>query len=120
MCTPCKEGTFNQDERGHCKHCPPFTSSRRHEEESPIFTDGHTKHQLSAATHCILDSELHVLKTGQIYKAEHFSARKLCDKQNFMANSNLCAGENIIGPISDRQHLTQDESDIYPSIFYHR
>ena len=28
-----------------------------------------------------------------------------------MANSNLCAGEGIIGPISDVQHVSKEEND---------
>jgi len=52
-----------------------------------------------------------VLQTGQIYKAEHFSARSLCSAENYLQNSNLCAGEGIIGPISDIEHVSQDEMD---------
>ena len=102
-CEPCKEGFFNQVEGGHCKKCPPFTSSRRHESDVGIYEkDGVTKaKEQSAATHCVLDDELHVAKSGQIYRADHFKARNICSQTKFMEMNNLCAAENIIGPISD-------------------
>ena len=65
----------------------------------------------SAATHCELDSEFHVRQTGQIYKAQHFSARHLCSEEKYLANSNLCAGKHIIGPISDVQHTSNKPVD---------
>ena len=68
---------------------------------------------MTAATHCVLDSELHVLQTGQIFKPDHFSARRLYSPIKFLEHSNICAGENIIGPISDVQHVTLDEDDIW-------
>lgn len=60
-CTPCKEGFFNQNERGTCQKCPPFTSSRRHETDAVVFTQPGKKADVEAATHCVLDKELHVL-----------------------------------------------------------
>ena len=59
----------------------------------------------TAASHCELDPEFHVRQTGQIYKSSHFSARELCNSVNYLKNSNICASEGIIGPISDILHL---------------
>lgn len=64
-----------------------------------------------AATHCELESELHVRETGQLYIARNLSARKLCSKAEFMNNSNTCASENIIGPISDVKHTSKNAKD---------
>jgi hypothetical protein len=36
-CTPCKKGFFNQLYSGSCRKCPPFTSSRRHPDDPPVF-----------------------------------------------------------------------------------
>ena len=64
-----------------------------------------------AATHCELESELHVLQTGQVYIARNLSARKLCSKDEYINNYNLCAGVNIIGPISDVRQTSKDAKD---------
>ena len=64
------------------------------------------------ATHCELDEEFHVLQTGQIYKASHFSARNLCSKDRYLKHSNLCAGIGIIGPISDLEHVSNKAVDM--------
>ena len=116
-CQPCKEGYFNPEDRGWCKLCPAFTSSRRHEEDPTYYAGGaggkvsEERADVTASTHCVLDSELHVLQTGQIYKPGHFSARRLCAEDKFLQNSNICAGQNIIGPVSDVQHMSHDEDD---------
>ena len=52
-----------------------------------------------------------MLRTDEIFKAEHFKARKLCSEENFLDNSNICAGKNIIGPISDVQHVSRKEDN---------
>ena len=113
-CMPCKKGFYNDARGSHCKWCPDFTSSRRHDEEIPIYSsDGQRKAQETASTHCVLDDELHVLEHGQVYKAEHFKARKLCSAENYLSNANLCASQNIIGPISDLVHVAdQYEYDL--------
>jgi len=61
-----------------------------------------------AATHCELDSEFYVRQTGQMYKADHFSARKLCSPEKYLENPNLCASEGIIGPISDVKQTSKN------------
>ena len=89
--------------------CPAFTSSRRHDEDIAMYFNktlangSLKKDDVEAATHCVLEREFHVLHTGQIFKAEHFSARNICSAENFMKNSNFCAGSKLIGPISDIQ-----------------
>ena len=108
-CTPCKKGFYNQSRGGKCRRCPPFTSSRRHEEEIPIYAKDGEPLEESAATHCVLDEDLHELQNGLIFKAGHFKARKLCSGENFLNNYNLCAGEKIIGPISDIVNLGEPE-----------
>ena len=50
-------------------------------------------------------------ETGSYFKAEHFSARSLCSADKYMSNSHLCAGENVIGPISDSEHVDKIPSD---------
>ena len=108
-CIPCKEGFFNPKQRGTCMKCPAFTSSRRHDEDIAMYFNktlangSLKKDDVEAATHCVLEREFHVLHTGQIFKAEHFSARNICSAENFMKNSNFCAGSKLIGPISDIQ-----------------
>ena len=57
-------------------------------------------------------------KTDQIYNSDHFSARNLCSADRYLASSNLCASEGIIGPISDIEHVSQDERDGYEVDFY--
>ena len=63
---------------------------------------------------------MHIRQTGQIYKASHFMARHLCSKDNFLKNSNICASEGIIGPISDTEHVSTrpiDWMDIDDDLF---
>mmetsp|Transcript_10833 Transcript_10833/g.13647 ORF Transcript_10833/g.13647 Transcript_10833/m.13647 type:complete len:84 (+) Transcript_10833:2072-2323(+) len=82
---PCKQGFFNQDEKGFCEECPPFTSSRRHEEDPTYLEVGSEKKaDVTAATHCVLDDELHIRESGQIYKAAHFKARGLCSSEMYL------------------------------------
>ena len=63
------------------------------------------------STHCEIEAELFVEETGSYFKAEHFSARNLCSADKYKANSHLCAGENIIGPISDIEHVDKIPED---------
>ena len=119
-CIPCREGWFNNADSGKCRKCPPFTNSKRHDEDAPIYKDADAGEKITntAATSCELDGELHVRQTGQIYKGSHFQARNLCGKDNINNNKNICASEGIIGPISDVQHTSlnkrdaQDEDDL--------
>ena len=115
-CTPCKEGYYNSKEMGTCTKCPAFTTSARHSKDHPIFKNGVKNDTMmtEAATACELDTELHVRQTGQIYKASHFKARTLCGKDVYMKNSNICAGEGIIGPISDVEHVSKIKADKAP------
>lgn len=38
-------------------------------------------------------------------------ARKLCSEDNYLSNFNLCAGKNVIGPISDIEHTSKNKND---------
>ena len=64
----------------------------------------------------MIDSEFvtnnpETLNAGGIFRHDHFSARELCseDQDKFKVNANMCASENIIGPISDLIHITTEE-----------
>ena len=100
-----------------CFKCPAFTTSRRHAKDADNFIevneDGESVLDLDHfATSCELESEFHVKETGQIYKAQHFSARKLCSAESNRVKSHLCAGEGIIGPISDIEFVSKIPADI--------
>ena len=38
-------------------------------------------------------------------------ARKLCHGESYLKNFNLCAGENIVGPISDIEQISKNAAD---------
>ena len=76
-------------------------------EDTPIYDEEGKRVQSYAGTHCELDSELHVKSTNQFYRARHFSARNLCSEEHWTKSGNMCAGQGIIGPISDVQHSSQ-------------
>ena len=41
-----------------------------------------------------------------MYRPWHFSARNLCSDELYLKNSNLCASQGVIGPISDILHAS--------------
>ena len=107
-CVPCKVGFYNPKIAGKCDRCPAFTFSQRHRDEFPIYTEKGKKAQDMGATHCLLDTEIHVRQSGLIFQSKHLMASKMCSEANWLKNGNLCTNEGIFGPISDVQHLSKD------------
>ena len=106
-CVYCSKGYYSDKEGGNCKKCPAFTVPKRYIDEQDEKLDPE-----KGGTHCELEPELHVKRAGRVFHAKHFKARSLCSEDNYLANSHLCAGRNIIGPISDIAHISEQLEDM--------
>jgi len=71
----------------------------------------YTEFQGIAGTYCEVEPEFMIESTKEHHKYTHFSADELCGRENdqYKVNANMCASENIIGPISDLIHASEED-----------
>jgi len=74
------------------------------------------------STYCEIEDEFLDTRENAFYRPSFFKASKLCDQVNdkYWQNPHLCAGNNIIGPISDLINTDDDREAFFEELFHEK